>query len=50
MVTRFFVACLAIIAGTVTVLQIKKKNAWILIVAYWVVLFSKNLFDWWGLL
>ena len=43
------VMCLAFIAGIVAVLQIKRKNAWVMIVLYWVVLTIKNLWEWWGI-
>lgn len=36
---------LIFIAGTVSYLQVKKKNAWYWIIAYWVLLTIKNLFD-----
>lgn len=36
---------LILIAGTVSYLQIKKKNAWYWIIAYWVLLTIKNIFD-----
>ena len=43
MIDTIFIIILAIIAGIVSVRLWKKKNAWPLIVIYWIVLTAKNL-------
>lgn len=37
------------IAAVVSVKQLKKTNAWVWIVAYWILLTIKNLCDWIGM-
>lgn len=40
---------LIIIAAVVSIKQIQKVNAWAWIVAYWILLTFKNIYDWIGM-
>ena len=44
--SQLCVILLIVIAAAVSVLQVMKANAWLVIISYWVVLTAKNLFDW----
>ena len=48
-VTAWLVLALAVIAAVVFVGQVRKKNMWLWICAYWLVLTVKNLWEWWGM-